>query len=201
VDRDDIRVAERRGCFRLDIEPLDVPLVGELPGQDHLDRHNPVQLPLPGLIDDPHSPLGDRRQQFVVAKRLPGSLLGSAGHRGLLKVARPLVARVQRGIRWSSLRGNPRASRRWGQRHRIWRGRRQGGAARRRCQGHIVGLPAFCIFLGARNQRSIIGPCYGDRFLFHDTALTPGSEATARNDPGHTSPKRKRGYSISTSPL
>ena len=47
VDRHDARMIEVRRRLGLGVEPLHVGVVGELAGEDHLERHGPVEADLP----------------------------------------------------------------------------------------------------------------------------------------------------------
>ena len=68
VDRHDARMVEVGGGLGLGVEPLDVGLVGELAGEDHLERDRPVEAHLPGLEDDAHAAAGDLADDLVVAE-------------------------------------------------------------------------------------------------------------------------------------
>jgi hypothetical protein len=68
VDRDDVRMVEVGGRLRLGVKALHVGGGGQLAGQDHLERHEPVQAPLAGLVNDAHATAGDLFQQLVVAE-------------------------------------------------------------------------------------------------------------------------------------
>ena len=54
-DRHDPRMIEVGRRLGLGVEPLDVDVVGELAGKDHLERHGPVEAHLPGQEDDAHA--------------------------------------------------------------------------------------------------------------------------------------------------
>ena len=68
VDRHDAGVIKIGGGFGLGVEALDIRLVGELPGEDHLECDGPVQADLPGLEDDSHATPGDLADDLVVAE-------------------------------------------------------------------------------------------------------------------------------------
>ena len=68
VDRHDAGMVEVGGGLGLGVEPLDVGLVGELAGEDHLERDGPIQADLPGLEDDAHAAAGDLADDLVVAE-------------------------------------------------------------------------------------------------------------------------------------
>ena len=68
VDRHDAGMVEVGRGLGLGAEPRDVGLVGELPGQDHLEGDGPVEAQLPGLVDDAHAAAGDLAKQLVVAE-------------------------------------------------------------------------------------------------------------------------------------
>ena len=81
-----IQVGDR---LRLGLEPPDVGLAGELAGPDHLQRHQPIEADLAGLVDDPHAADRQLIQQLVIAEsthavhELPG--VNQVGeHTGLL---------------------------------------------------------------------------------------------------------------------
>ena len=61
----DAGVVEPRSRFGLAKEPLDLVLVGQLAGLDHLQGHQPVELHLPGLEHDAHASFGDFAEQLV----------------------------------------------------------------------------------------------------------------------------------------
>ena len=67
-DRDDPRMVEFGRRLGLGIEPFDVTVVGKLPGQNHFQSHDPVEVYLPGLENDSHAATGDFVQQLVVAE-------------------------------------------------------------------------------------------------------------------------------------
>jgi len=68
MDLDDVRVLQARDGFRLRPESLHLTLTGKAPAQDHLERDDPVQADLPGLVNDPHPAAGDFRQEFVISE-------------------------------------------------------------------------------------------------------------------------------------
>ena len=68
VDRHDAGMVEVGGRLGLAVEPLDVGLIGELAGEDHLECDGPVEADLPGLEDDPHAAAGDLADDLVVAE-------------------------------------------------------------------------------------------------------------------------------------
>ena len=76
VDRHDARMVEVGGRLGLGVEPLDVGLVGELAGEDHLERDGPVEAHLPGLEDDAHAAAGDLADDLVVAEVADADGLG-----------------------------------------------------------------------------------------------------------------------------
>jgi hypothetical protein len=57
-DRHDVRMVEVRRRLGLGVETLDVGLVGELAGQDHLEGHGAVEADLAGKEDDAHAAAG-----------------------------------------------------------------------------------------------------------------------------------------------
>ena len=68
VDRHDPRMIEVGRRLGLGVEALDVGLVGELAGQDHLEGDGAVEADLPGLEDDAHAAAGDLADDLVVAE-------------------------------------------------------------------------------------------------------------------------------------
>ena len=95
VDGDDIRVAEPGGGQGLGAEPIALAWVGVSALEHHLQRHQPVELRVAGLIDDPHAATAQDPEYLVVAdaircRRLDrnrrvsiiGELKGR-GHRGV----------------------------------------------------------------------------------------------------------------------
>ena len=68
VDRHDARVVEVGRGLGLGVEALDVGVVGELAGQDHLQGDGAVEAHLPGLEDDAHAAAGDLADDLVVAE-------------------------------------------------------------------------------------------------------------------------------------
>ena len=67
-DRHDARMVEVGRRLGLDVEAADVGLVGELAGEDHLQRHRPVEAHLPGLEDDAHAAAGQLADDLVIAE-------------------------------------------------------------------------------------------------------------------------------------
>ena len=63
VDRHDVGVVQLAGQLGLAAKPC--PLVGrrQRAGEDHLERDDPVQRDLPGLVDNPHPAPGDLLEQ------------------------------------------------------------------------------------------------------------------------------------------
>ena len=76
-DRDDVRVLQPRRRLGLGAEPLDVLVVREPARQDHLERHDPAQVHLPGAIDHAHTAAGDFGDQLIVAEPLGRRLEGA----------------------------------------------------------------------------------------------------------------------------
>ena len=73
VDRNDVRVAQIPGGFRLRQESSDLRHGSEMAGEDHLERHHAVETDLACPIDDPHAAPGDLAEQFVILELLrPG---------------------------------------------------------------------------------------------------------------------------------
>ncbi len=70
VDRDDVRVAERRGGSRFAFEALDHPLSHrEQRRREHLDRHLAIQCQIVGEVDGGHAATSDFDQDLVLAER------------------------------------------------------------------------------------------------------------------------------------
>ncbi len=68
VDRHDPGMIEVGGGLGLGPEALHIGLIGELAGEDHLQRHRPAKADLGGLKDDAHAAAGDLARDLVVAK-------------------------------------------------------------------------------------------------------------------------------------
>ena len=68
VDGHDARMIEVGGGLGLGVETFDVGFVGELAGEDHLERDGPVQADLARLEDDAHAAAGDLADDLVVAE-------------------------------------------------------------------------------------------------------------------------------------
>ena len=79
VDRDDARMIEVGRRLGLGIEAEDVGLIGELAGEDHLQRDGPVEAHLPGLKDNAHAAAGDLADDLVVAEVADADRLGCVG--------------------------------------------------------------------------------------------------------------------------
>ena len=93
VDRHDPGMIEVGRRLGLDVEPPDVGLVGELAGEDHLERHRPIQADLPGLEHDAHAAAGDLADDLVVAE-----IAGRGRERSLGRLARRPESLVDRGL-------------------------------------------------------------------------------------------------------
>jgi hypothetical protein len=61
-------VIEIRRRLGLGVEPPDVRLIGELPGEDHLQRHGAVEADLPRQEDDAHATACQFADDLVVAE-------------------------------------------------------------------------------------------------------------------------------------
>ena len=68
-DRDDARMVEVRGGLGLAAKPRQVGRTGQVPPEEHLDRHGSSQAPLQGPVDDAHAAAADLLEQLVVAQR------------------------------------------------------------------------------------------------------------------------------------
>ena len=75
-DRDDAGMVEVGGRLGLGVEAFDVGVVGELTGEDHLERDRPIEAHLPRLEYDAHSPAGDLADDLVVAEVADARPLG-----------------------------------------------------------------------------------------------------------------------------
>ena len=63
-DLDDVGMGEEGEDFRLAVKTLsELGVFGELRGE-HLERHDPVEVRLPGLVDNAHAPAGDELENF-----------------------------------------------------------------------------------------------------------------------------------------
>ena len=78
-DRHDPRMVEVGRRLGLGVEALDVGVVGELAGEDHLERDGPVEAHLPGLEDDTHAAAGELADDLVVAEVADAGGFGRAG--------------------------------------------------------------------------------------------------------------------------
>ena len=67
VDRHDVRMIEVRGQLGLAAEPGSLRGRRQRARENHLQRHEPLQLEVPGLVNDPHATPGNFLQQEVVA--------------------------------------------------------------------------------------------------------------------------------------
>ncbi len=68
VDADNVRMLQTRGGDRLRAEPLHELRRRVRSQTQHLDRHNPVQAPLPRFEDHAHAAFTDFLQQLIVAE-------------------------------------------------------------------------------------------------------------------------------------
>ena len=68
VNRHDAGVIKVGRSLGLGVEPLDVGLVGELTGEDHLERDRTIQAHLSRLEHDAHAAAGDFADDFVVTE-------------------------------------------------------------------------------------------------------------------------------------
>ena len=78
VDGHDIRMLQAGRRFGFQPESLDERLAGEGAGQDHFQRDDAIQTPVPRLIDDAYAASGDLFQQFVVAEAAEGFVIRDA---------------------------------------------------------------------------------------------------------------------------
>jgi hypothetical protein len=72
-DGNDVGMSQTRRRFRFGLETFYQLFGGEGPGTDDLESHQPLQGPLPRLVDGSHTALRDFLQQFVIAKGLAGA--------------------------------------------------------------------------------------------------------------------------------
>ncbi len=79
VDRDDVRMVEPCGRFRLDAKPADLGLGRERPGEDHLQRHDPVQAEVTCLVNHSHPTAGQLLDEFVVSDSPDPTEVGDGG--------------------------------------------------------------------------------------------------------------------------
>jgi len=63
----DPRVLQTCGCLGFLSKALLKALTRVSAAQQEFERHDPIQASLPRPIDDPHAPVGDEVQQFVIA--------------------------------------------------------------------------------------------------------------------------------------
>ena len=68
VNGHDVRMIQPGGGFGFGAEALDLAVIGEAPGQNHLERHDPVEAGLSRPPHRAHAAVGDFSQQFVVAE-------------------------------------------------------------------------------------------------------------------------------------
>ena len=92
VNRHDPGMVEIGGCLGLDVEPLDVRVVGELSGEDHLQGDRAIERHLPGLEHDPHAAPRDLADDLVVAE------IADAGRSCLLRLGRGERAEVDGSV-------------------------------------------------------------------------------------------------------
>ena len=67
------------GRLGLGVEAFDIGVVGELAGEDHLERDGPVEAHLPGAEDNTHAAAGDLAEDLVVAEVADAGEIGRAG--------------------------------------------------------------------------------------------------------------------------
>ncbi len=78
-DRHDPRMVQVGGRLGLGMEALHVCVVGELTGEDHLERDCPVEAHLTGPEHHAHAAAGDLAEDFVVAEVADAGKFGCAG--------------------------------------------------------------------------------------------------------------------------
>lgn len=88
-DLDDVGMDELGGGLGLVAQPGAFPQTGVLASENHLQRHDPAKVRLPGLVDDPHASPADLVENLVVAN---------------LQAAAGLIARVGRQVSHSLAR-------------------------------------------------------------------------------------------------
>ncbi len=94
-DRDDMGMIEVCGRLRLGAKSAHLGLGGELPGEDHLQRHHPIEAQLPGLVYHPHPAAGQLLDDLIVAD-LP--VPHGEGERTETRVHSPLLDRARRSF-------------------------------------------------------------------------------------------------------
>jgi hypothetical protein len=87
VDRDDSRMVEVGRRLGLVAEGVHLVVVGPVAGPEHPDGDRPIEVPLPGLVDDPHAAAAEDPQQLEVAEvadtRPARELVGRGPGRGV----------------------------------------------------------------------------------------------------------------------
>jgi hypothetical protein len=68
IDGHNVGMIELSRRFRLGLETLDLRLAGELPSKNHFERHDAIQVSLPGAINDTHSSMPNLTEQLVIAE-------------------------------------------------------------------------------------------------------------------------------------
>ncbi len=76
-------MVEVGGGLGFRVEALDVGVIGELAGQDHLERDLAIEAHLPRLKNNAHTAAGDLADDFVVAEVADGRSCGPPGPRRL----------------------------------------------------------------------------------------------------------------------
>jgi hypothetical protein len=85
INGHDIGMVQLDGGLHLSAEALQLGGRGPLPGEDHLQGHQPIEPHVSGLENHPHAAPGDLLQQLVIAegaRQLQGH--GASGPRGLV---------------------------------------------------------------------------------------------------------------------
>ena len=80
-DRNDSRVIELCRRFGFGVKSLHVFFTSKLTGKDHFERDDPIEIRLPGFVDDAHPATRDLFQQFVIAEITDLLADRWAGHR------------------------------------------------------------------------------------------------------------------------
>ena len=76
VDRDDVRMLERRGDLRLAEEAIAEPLVARKLRSEHLERDPPLERDLQRGVDGPHRAVPEHGFDAVAGDRSPGRQVG-----------------------------------------------------------------------------------------------------------------------------
>src|ERR1051325_7093401 len=81
VDRDNIRVLQAGRRLRFGAKTLHEYITGKFSEEQRLDRHDPIQAPLPRPINDPHPTARDFFDQLVITETMRMWRGGAGGSR------------------------------------------------------------------------------------------------------------------------